>query len=487
MKDPISIEQPVSKTVNAVSEVKKQLLIWTALISLFYVVFLWGFWHKGVDALGFNATVFGLLALSVFLFADKERKTVCKNNLFWLIPILFMVLSFSMFENPFLKSITILLLPILFALFFNYSVLEKNTKHRWNLFFISEITNRILQFFSTIGRSLYSFYKIILPGDGKKKAVIRKTLIGVLLFFLIAIIVVIPLLSAADPAFQEYTKHFMYWFENLISWVFIRKFIFFVLLSVFILSSFLAWTKKFHFKTEESTFKMDDIISGIVIGGILLLYLLFIALQIGHLWVDQLPVVFEKTESLVKSGFWQLLTLSVLNIIFFFIYYRNTKPFVQKILVAFTFASLLLLLSAGQRMFLYVFYYGFSYEKFFASYTVLYCVLLFIWLITSLFRKKKADIVKFVVILFLWMYSIMTIFPVEQVIFKTNIALAERKNTRIYLYELRMLSSDVFPIVEEYLEMGVLNKEKWREWVEEEKGRVENKMWYERNVSVLRL
>lgn len=457
-------------------------VIASILISLFWVLFLWRFWENGVESMGFNATVFGVLLLGFFLFSRKDRRVSLRGNYFWLAPMIFMLLSFSLYENPFLKNITLLIFPFLFAFFYNYSFFEQKKTQPWNDIFIMESIERFFQFIPWGKRAFFYLFDGILPGSNEKKAIFKKTILGVVLFLAIAFVIVIPLLSAADPQFQSYMDSIVFWFSGIISWTTVKKIIFMIIIAVGLLSGLCAWTQGFDFKPRYKEFRLDDIIAGIVLGGILILYIFFLGLQIGHLWVDRLPVVFEETESLVKSGFWQLLFLSILNILFFFMYYRNTKPFVQKILTVFTFASLLLLLSAGQRMVMYVLFYGLSYEKFFASYTVLFCVILFIWLIVSLFRKTKSDVVKFVLILFLWMYSVATVLPIEQTIMRANVALAQRDDSRIELNELHMLSVDVLPLVHRFIADGTLDASEWKKWLVREANRVDEKYWYEMNV-----
>jgi hypothetical protein len=243
---------------------------------------------------------------------------------------------------------------------------------------------------------------------------------------------------------------------------------------------------------------IDPIISGIVLGGILIIYLFFLWVQLQRLWVGSLPFDFRETEHLVKSGFWQLFFLSIINILIYFFTYRKTHLLVQRILAAFTFASFLLLSSAGYRMGLYITYYGLSYEKFFASYTVLFCTILFIWLISRLFIGRRSNIIKFLIILFIWMYSAAAIFPVEQFILRTNVALSKLSESRIRLFELTMLSPDVLALVKNYQQQGVLqekipyfphegsgkpeNNFDWTPWIKKQEKRVAEKKWYEYNL-----
>jgi len=134
-----------------------------------------------------------------------------------------------------------------------------------------------------------------------------------------------------------------------------------------------------------------------------------------------------------------------------------------------------------------------SYEKFFASYAVLYCAILFAWLITKLFAHTPADILKFITLLFLWMYALVAISPVEQFILRTNVALAKRPDSRIRLFEMTMLSSDVLKTVKYYNQTGRLQENTsylaqkdqsfdWQPWIERQEQQIKDKSWYEYNL-----
>jgi len=77
----------------------------------------------------------------------------------------------------------------------------------------------------------------------------------------------------------------------------------------------------------------------------------------------------------------------------------------------------------------------------------------------------------------------MTILPVEQFIFRSNMALSRRENSRIRLSELSMLSPDVLGLVKKYEAAGIFKKEMfdWNSWIESREKRITDKKWYERN------
>ncbi len=469
----------------------------SVLSALFFVNFVWNFFDKGIYALGINMTV--LLSLVYFLFYKSYagKQLLAKPNLSWLLPFGLMALSFSLYDNPFLKVFTILVLPPSFIAFYNYAQLEHRERRRWDLAFFSGLIARVLGFLPKVSKAANLYGDVIFPKERKGLEVVKKILIGSLLLLAIAFIVVIPLLSSADPLFAAKMDELYKLFDGWVSLDFIGKTAVFCAIAIFLLSVALAWLWPFELNKHSRADKpVDSIVAGIVLGGILLLYFLFLYLQLNRLWVNDLPISFSETETLVKSGFWQLFALSIINIFFFSLSFRKTNALVHKILAVFVGASCLLLLSAGYRMYLYVTLYGFSYEKFFAAYTVIFIGILFAWIVSRFFQDALPNVIKFSAFLFLWMFSLATILPVERFILQANVALAERPDSRIRLYELTMLSPDVLGRVEKYVardanvckdsktpsELDGRNFCGWEEWLNERRKIVNEKKWYEANL-----
>jgi hypothetical protein len=468
------------------------------LIGLFFVNFIWGFTERDFFALGANMTV--LLSLSYFLFAKvfAGKELFAKANLAWLIPFGLMALSFSLYDNQFLKFFTCLVLIPAFLVFYNYAQLEHRERRPWDAAFFGGLIRRFFALLPKVSRAVGLYGDVVFPRERQGLAVVKKVLIGVLLLALLALLVVIPLLSAADPLFAAKMQEIYRSFDGLFSPEFVAKVVVFSILSVLLLAISLAWLWPFELSERRKADKeVDPIITGIVLGGILVLYLFFLYLQLNRLWVHALPVSFQETEGLVKSGFWQLFFLSVINILLFSASFRKTNAFVHRILAVFVGASFLLLLSAGYRMFLYATTYGFSYEKFFASYTVLYIGVLFVWIVTRFFRAERPNIMKFSAFLFLWMFAVTTVLPVEQFILQTNLQLIKRPDSRIRLYEMTMLSPDVLGSVQKYAardaekckekdtrkETGSLEFCGWDDWLQKRRAEVDKKKWYETNLT----
>ncbi len=481
-------------------------LLWSAGTALFWVIFLWGFWDRGVYALGPNTFVYLAAVIGLFLWSMHRQGIRLKDNLYWIVPIGLIVASFLIYDNPFLKAVSMLVLPVLFALFYNLGFLRAQPKPHWNSRFLGRMLVRALSLLGQLRRSI-AVHVRFLPRSKDKDSLVRRVAVGVFILLAISLTVIIPLLSSADAVFAAQTQVVMDRFRELLSTTLAAKILVGIIFSVVTTAGLFAWGRDLsHAEDRETETQTDSVIVGIVLGGILVIYALFLWLQFRKMWVGTLPFDFKETVYLVKSGFWQLLFLSVINIVIYFSAYRKTVPAVQKLLGAFTFASLLLLFSAGHRMVLYVVNYGFSYEKFFALYTVLFCAVLLVWLISRLFVPRRSNILKFLILLFLWMFAMATVFPVERFILSANVSLAQSSDSRIRLYELTMLSPDALGLVRRYRDEGklkenayYLDRERahrpdlaarpddelqpdWSGWIERQEKIIREKAWYEKGV-----
>lgn len=490
-------ENKTDRAAGQNGEMANRKAVWTSLIlALYLVAFVWNFWDKGVVALGlnFSAVLSGVLYL--LYLAYPERKMLERRNLWWLLPVFAIAASFGIYDNPFIKAVNLLAFPAAILVFYNQSQIRDAAERIWGFRLILDLAARMIAIFGSVGDSIQAYVGMIRFKDPGSETRTRKIVIGIALFLALALLVVVPLLSSADQEFNRYFSVFYDWLGRFISATYVAKALMFIIWSIALLSMALAWNQRYAVKHQEPASSADSIISGIVLGGTLALYLLFLFVQLKYLWVKSLPIDFRTAETLVKSGFWQLFMLSLLNIVLFFFTFRKTSAVVQKILSVFTAASLLLLISAGYRMYLYVVNYGFSYEKFYASYVVIYCALLFLWLLSRFFVRTKNDVVGFLAFLLLWMYALVAIFPVEQFIMRTNIVLAQRPETRIDLGEMRMLSGDVLGLVKSKVNTDlarnqhcIKDEEKntckpidWTKWLEERENAAKDKKVYERNL-----
>lgn len=472
-------------------------------LATFCVFSHWNIWTREVYAFGFNSTFACLCFILLYTYQDPNFSF--QRNRSWLLPIFFIALSFSIYENPWLKTISILLLPIAFGFFLTQSKLQhhQNQYHQesrsWDYSLIYTLISKTISPIKYIFPSVTLFFQTTKDAlKTRDSSVLKRVLLGIGILIPLACVSIL-LLSSADQNFNQLVENFVLNISDYISIQIIFKTVFIIILSILILSTFLAWQKPLIVDSQKHTQKIDQIIATIVIGGLLAIYSLFLLLQLEYLLVNSLPIDFGQTERLVKSGFWQLFFLSTLNVILFTVFYKNTAAIAQILLTIFIIASGLLLLSAAWRMGLYVFTYGLSYEKFFASYTSLFALILFVFLVIASLEKNKKDILKTILFSALWCYSIATLLPIEKIILHSNTYLSKQEDSRIDLVHLKVLSADVLsdvndlhaksikakPTVNGFSIYNSWNNLYWQQWMNQQKRFACSRAWYEKNFSLI--
>jgi len=456
----------------------------------------WNFWSHGIYALGFNTTAFWLGI--AFLLWDNNPNLRWRQDWVWFVPLLLMALSFSLFENPWLKMVSCVILPAATSIFYAYSQLINARERFWGLQLLTALIKRSLVPLRLIGAAALFFRGVIARVFSLQDNHLCKRIISGLMLLIPISAIVLVLLASADENFSRLLDKAGIHLFDFLNWSIIAKVFCIFMTCVLIFAGLHAWKDPYDYKEKELSFDLDDVVIGIVMGGILLIYLVFLILQIDHMMLATLPQSFEKTEQIVKSGFWQLFFLSVLNAGLFFTVYKNTGTAAQIILRIFIVTSGLLLLSAAWRMGMYVYWYGLSYEKFFASYTTLFALGVFVYLVVASFAKVRKDVFCFIAFAALWSYGVATVLPVEKIIFNTNVQLSQSKSSRVDLSELRMLSTDVLydakrhflpnpPKVDFAAKTGLEREQhnRWSRWAARLERKYCQRNWYEKNLSLI--
>ena len=176
-------------------------------LSLFFVVFLWGFWSKEVFALGINFALY--LAAATIFFVSRLRKSLkySHTDLAWIIPLLLLALSFAIYENPFFKAFNLLVFPVVASLFYAYAWVDKKNEIDWGGLFISKIVKRVFSFFVFLRTAVQLLLHTIYNNEKTDRGMLKRVLIGLALL-LLSLLVVVPLLSSADPVFAQKLKPF---------------------------------------------------------------------------------------------------------------------------------------------------------------------------------------------------------------------------------------------------------------------------------------
>jgi len=458
-------------------------LVAIVFISIFAVLTHWGVWTNDVLSMGWNTTLVWL-ALGGLLVRGNPK--ICfSDDWCWLLPLALLSISFALYENPWLKTISFIVMPVCVGVFFSFGQLKSKRQHVWRMHTVIKLGLNSCSVVPAIPESFKLLREAFITRLDGSNLDIFKRIIRAVAILLPLMFIVLVLLSSADENFDAIMSGWFSRFADFLDWSIAAKIVCVVIVSGVLLAVNNTLTRELTLEGEMQPPSVDDLIASIVLLAILLVYIAFLSLQLDYLLVDSLPIEFADTERLVKSGFWQLFFLSMINVGLFYWVYKNTGSIAQWILRLYLIASVLILLSAAWRMGLYVFYYGFSYEKFFASYTTFYALLLFCFLGWAAFSASLKDIVKMLCLSSLWMFSIVTILPVERIIFHSNMALSLNQGSRIDLFHLTDLSSDVLADVNLAFNSGRLSKpDTWANWQKNKLDKRCIRAWYETNLSL---
>ena len=395
----------------------------SALLGAYAVLFFWEGWSKGVSALGLNATVFIFGIICLFAICRQRERPLKSDDLLWIMPSIVIGLSYSIYANTFFKNVNLLVFPLLFAWYLN------STNDVFTNRFLTQKTAVV----DLVKRSLLATLPFILPAwnayakvlanrFNTSPSLIKRVSLG-LLFFALASALTVPLLYTADTIFAERIDVIVTWPIENFSWSFVLRVVVGTVIALLLFSTSFGWSRPWSLSEDSPITGIDSVISGIALTGILAIYLLFIATRIEQIFVSVLPNEPDSVRLLVKTGFWQLVALSFINVGVFSYLYKKTNQYVQIILAIFAASSLIILGSAGHKMYLYVLNHGLSYEKFYASYAVLFCGVLLGRLLAASFFSRTCDVIRVGMLYFLVMYSALALLPVSQIIWHTNTAL----------------------------------------------------------------
>lgn len=481
----------------------------SASLALFWVVCLWNFWIRGIHALGLNAAVF--LGGVLWLVARTRRSRGIAVPFRWAaVPFGLLAASFALHDNTYVKTINLFLFPIGLG---TVSLLGLRRSRATFAFLASSVGLAIVGPWvrlPAVGGELVRLTRDLPAGRVlERNSLANRVAIGVALSLALIVCFVLPLLESADVVFAGRiaavralaTAPLVDAFDLTLLWRALTGLALTVALVAF--ARRLSEPRPDDEPVERRA--QDSIVAGIVLASVSAVYLLFLGVQVERFFLSSLPLEFEATERLVKSGFWQLILLTAFNLVLQISTYRRTNRAVQGVLAFFGLASTLLLVSAAHRMYLYVTIYGLSHEKFFASYAVVYCAFLFGLFLWSFVRGKDPDLIRIAAVAGLWVFALTTILPIESVMVRVNLRLARLEGSRINVDQMELFGADAYPLVVErgreisardyyaldertrraniWIVRDADEATPWNRWCAGIEDRIEQQAWYERSLS----
>ena len=206
---------------------------------------------------------------------------------------------------------------------------------------------------------------------GAKKATVRNVTVG-LLCSLAVLVVIVPLLGSADLVFGYYLQQMLDLFD-------VSPFVFHsivIMIAAILFYSFL-WNAGFSEPRPAGLRKevrIDTVVSSMVLGAVVTLYVVFCALQFTYLFAGAgLPANLTYSEY-AREGFAQLIAVCSINLGLFGIFLRYGKQHraTSLLLLCLLCLSGVMLVSGFVRLNLYITAYGLTGLRLFSAWFILY-------------------------------------------------------------------------------------------------------------------
>ena len=368
--------------------------------------------------LGLNVILFIIpLLLLIYYILNKNKKIKNKKGLLFSIPITLLSASYFIYDNNFFKVFNVIVIPILFALMYTFSMKETIK--------ISELIKNIFRVilcpFSHIGNCYKvlgeKLSKILKISDNSKKK------LKSLLIVIPITIIVLLLLTSADMIFSNIFSDIFkitdkFSIDNIVGRV-INITILFTYLGSTISYLLLDFSK--DNTKDKREFKIEDYTIKLLLTTLNVIYIIFDFIQIRSLIFHQGLSNINYAEY-ARSGFFQLMFISVINITILLISKKTTKDtkYNKTMSIIMIGLTLIIIISSFLRMNMYESAYGYTLLRLLVYVSLITEVILliptFIYVI-----NPKINILKYYVIIITVVYTMLSLSPVDYFIARNNI------------------------------------------------------------------
>lgn len=398
------------------------IFIGAIIFSVWSVVLFFG------KSIGLSMLLFALpITLFIMYILEKNKKVENKRAKWLLVPITLLSSTYLIFNNTFFNIINALIMPILLIIMI---LGLYNEKFKFNLDLIIK-PFKIL--FYPMGCAKETFEKMTVEIREKfktnKKSEKNKNIMKILKAILITVpiaIIIILLLSAADETFASIFKDIFKGILDAILNIEIAElfakgiliFCLFVYLSCFFYYMIFAKRETEKANKENKKEIKDNFTIKMILSVLNIIYLIFCFIQIKSL------VMIEDKFTLshyARQGFFQLIAVSLINLVTVLIAKRKEKEkFIKIMSILMVIFTLIILASAGVRMYVYESAFGYTFLRLLVYFSLFTEVILLVP--TTLYIiDKKINLTNAYFIIILTVYVFMNFTNFDYIIAKRNI------------------------------------------------------------------
>lgn len=444
--------------VDAKESIKSKLTAMILALSmgiLFNYFFVW-------KSIGVSAIIYiGIFILAAMYILGGLVSYKNKLSLLFLIPIILLSISFSIYNDGVLRSLNIIVIPFLVVGYL--LIVRYKSINIINIGFIASIFDRVFnQALRMIPKSYIFTSQALEKRKGAKVNPIQRSIILGIIISIPLLVLVIILLSSADMMFKYHLESIGRIFDGFRIDNLIGDSVIIAVASLYIFG--FLWSFKYNqiskndnsYNSFKATWEPITIITIVFIINIA--YLLFTIVQFSYLYGGGgLPEGFSYAEY-ARKGFFELILVTVINLIILLLSINLTKKSSLKIdrilktsnslLIAFTFN---MLVSANYKMYLYEKAYGFTRLRIYVrSFMLLIGIILIITLIGIWIRRTP--VLKYALIATLVVYVGLNFINVDRIIARENIERYMETN-KLDIHYLSTLSYDAAPEIQRLLKV----------------------------------
>ena len=388
------------------------LVIYILLICIYNSILFFG------KKFGLNVILFNVPLLIFITYTLKKNKKINnKKGLLFMIPILLLSISYLIYDNTFFKLFNLIVIILLFALTYIYTM--KKTSR------ISEIILDIIKILcmplTCIGR-FYRVVKMKLDNIFKLSDSNKSKLKSILIVIPIVIIILL-LLTSADMIFNNIFSNMFKFTKNISIGRIIGRTISIIILFTYLGSSInyiLFDYSKEKAETVKET-KIDNFTIKLLLSILNIVYIVFDFIQIRSLILHQGLTNINYAEY-ARSGFFQLMFISVINIIIILISKKtkedtNYNKVMSILMILLTF---IIIVSSFLRMYMYEQAYGYTLLRLLVYVSLITETILLIPTLVYIINPK-VKILNYYITIIVTIYTLLSLCPVDYFIAKNNI------------------------------------------------------------------
>ncbi|MBQ8132722.1 MAG: DUF4173 domain-containing protein, partial [Bacilli bacterium] len=381
------------------------------LLSIFNNILFYG------RSYGINVICF-IIPLLLFLYYSLKKKDMIQNKkgLLFLIPILLISCSYFIYDNYFFQFFNQIIITGLILLFYIYTIrptynLGEVIGHCISLVF--DPLSKVGDFIESTTSELQKLFKV----SDEKRRILKSFVIVIPI-----VIVVLILLSSADMIFGSYFKDIGKFFQNLSTGDIIGRCIWTVVLFVYFGSVMTyLFTEYRDTKIQKKPAKeIDSYTIKLLFISLNIIYVLFDFIQIRSLIFHRISMDIPYS-TYARQGFFQLMAISVLNIIILLLSKRSkSDKFIKGSSILMVVLTFIIIVSSFLRMSMYEAAYGYTLLRLLVYVTLITESILLIPTIIYIL-KKDFNVFAYYLGIITCCYTILALFPVDNFIANNNI------------------------------------------------------------------